>query len=149
MPDEPAVQPSKPLPNRVGAGLVIAGAAMAVIGCFLPWISATAPFIGTVTRDAISSPDGQVIAGIAAVSALVGVIAWVRRVGLVVPIVLLVAAAIDMWAFVIDYQDISGRVQSLSGNNLIVAEVGVGVYLTGLGVVVWAVGAVVSFRQKR
>ena len=149
MPDEPSALPAKPLPNRIGAGLVIGGAALAVIGCFLPWISATAPFIGTVTRDAISSPDGEVIASIAGISALVGVVVWVRRVGLVVPIALLVAAAIDMWVFVIDYQDLSGRIQGLSGNNLIVAEIGVGAYLTGFGVVTWAVGAVVSFRQKR
>jgi hypothetical protein len=149
MPNEPSVAPNKPIPNRIGGGLVIAGGAMAVIGCFLPWISESAPFVGTISRDAISSPDGEVIATIAAVSALVGVVVWARRVGVVVPIALLVAAAIDIWVLVIDYQDISNRVQGISSSNLIYANVGAGVYFTGLGVVVWALGALASFRQRQ
>lgn len=143
-----AVVPAKPLPNRTAAGLVIVGASMAVIGTFLPWLTMTAPFVGTITRDAISSPDGEFIAVAGTVGALLGVAMWARRVGLVVPIVLLIAAAISMWAVVVDYQDISGRVESVNSTS-IVAEVGVGVYLTGLGVVIWAIGALVGFRQHQ
>jgi hypothetical protein len=148
MPQAVPVAPTKPVPNHTAAGLVIVGAAMAVIGCFLPWLSATAPFIGTVTRDAISSPDGEVIAAVATVCALIGIVMWARRVGFVVPIVLLIAAAIAMWTVVADYQDINSRVQAVNSTS-IVAEVGVGVYLTGLGVIIWAIGAVAGFRQHR
>src|SRR5436309_2975465 len=62
------VVPAKPLPNRTAASLVIVGAGMAVIGTFLPWLSMSAPFVGTLTRDAISSPDGEIIAAVGTVS---------------------------------------------------------------------------------
>lgn len=144
--------PTKPLPNRMAAGLVIAGAVMAVIGCFLPWISVTVPFFGTISRDAISGSDGEILAAVATISALIGVVMWVRRVGVIVPIVLFIAAAIAMTVVVVDYEDISHSVQSMNVQSvnltLDVAEVGIGVFVTALGVVIWGIGSVAGLRQR-
>jgi hypothetical protein len=139
-----------PVPNRIAGSMVVAGGAIAIVGCFLPWISASALFL-TVTRDGISSPDGQVIAGLAVFSCLFGVLMLARRVGVVVPIVLVLTAGLALWAVVLDYQDLSSRVASLSSDSSstipIVAQIGAGIYATGLGIAVWAFGAIYGFRR--
>jgi hypothetical protein len=141
------VPSTKALPNRLAGGLVTAGGAIAVIGCFMPWLSASA-FGGTVTKDGISNPDGQILAGLAVVSTLLGVLMLARRISLVVPVVLLLTAAIGMWVVVIDYQDLNGRVQGLSSTTLIVAQIGPGIYAAGLGVIIWVIGALAGFRRE-
>ena len=112
----------------------------------MPWISASA-FIGTVTRDGISSPDGQILAGVAAISALLGVLMLARRVSLVVPLFLALTAAVAMWILAVDYQDLNNRVQGISSTAGIVAEIGPGIYAAALGVVVWAIGAVAGLYR--
>jgi hypothetical protein len=140
------VTPAKPLPNRLAGGLVIVGSSIAVVGCFLPWISATA-FIGTVTRDGISTQDGEIIAGVATISALLGVVMLVRRVSLVVPLFLALTAAGAMWALAADYQDFNSRVASVGSTAGVVAEIGPGIYAAALGVVIWAIGAVAGLYR--
>jgi hypothetical protein len=149
----PPVQalPPKPVPNRVAGGLIVAGGGIAVAGCFLPWISASAPFVGTVSRDGVSNPDGQLIAGLAAASALIGVVMLARRVWLVVPIVVFLLALIATWTVVLDYQDVNSRIQNVTSTDTtipIVAEVGSGIYATGLGIVVWAIGAIAGLARQ-
>ena len=141
------VPPTKVLPNRLAGGLVTAGGAIAVVGCFLPWISASA-FIGTVTRDGISTPDGQILALVSAISALLGVLMFARRVSLVVPVLLLLTAGLGAWVVVVDYQDLSGRVRGLGSTSLIVAQIGPGLYAAGLGVIIWAIGALTGLRRQ-
>jgi hypothetical protein len=138
--------PTKPLPNRLAGGLVTAGGTIAVVGCFLPWISASA-FIGTVTRDGISSPDGQILAGVAAISALLGVLMLARRVSLVVPLFLALTAAGAMWILAVDYQDLNSRVQGVGSTSGVIAEIGPGIYAAALGVIIWAIGAVAGLYR--
>jgi hypothetical protein len=141
------VSPVKALPNRLAGGLVTVGGAIAVIGCFLPWISASA-FIATLTRDGISLPDGQIVAALATISALFGVVMLARRVTVLMPIVLLLTAALAMWTVVADYQHFNSRVPSLGSDTAIVAQIGVGIYATGLGVIIWAIGALAGIPRK-
>jgi hypothetical protein len=145
------VAPAKPMPNRLAGGMALAGGAIAIIGCFLPWISASA-FLITISKDGISSPDGQIIAGLAAFSALLGVLMLARRVGLVVPIVLLVVAAVAMWAVILDYGDLNNRITNLTNSSnstvTVVAQIGPGIYATGFGIVIWGLGAVAGFRRS-
>jgi hypothetical protein len=141
------VSSTKASPNRLAGGLVTAGGAIAVIGCFMPWISASAFFV-TVTKDGISSPDGEIIAVVAAICTLLGVVMLARRVSLIVPIVLVLSAALAMWVVVVDYQDVSGRVASLGSTAGVLAQVGAGIYATGLGVIIWAIGALAGLRRK-
>jgi len=144
----PVAGAPKQLPNRLGGALVFVGGAMAVAGCLFPWITASAPLAGTITPDPISGFDGKVIAGLAAVGALIGLEVWVHRVSFVVPLALLIAAGLSMWIAVVDYRDMSGMVLS-DLNPSVLSEIGGGAYLTGLGGVLWAIGAVISFRRRR
>jgi hypothetical protein len=144
----PAAAAPRLLPNRLGGALVFVGAAMAVAGCFLPWISTSAPLAGATTPDAISGFDGVVIAGLASVGALIGLEVWVHRVSFVVPLALLIAAGLAIWIAVVDYRDMSGL--GLSDLNAsILSDLGTGAYLVGLGGILWAFGALLSFRRRR
>jgi hypothetical protein len=138
----------KLLPNRLGGALVFVGAGMAVAGCLLPWISTSAPLAGATTPDAISGFHGEVIAGVAAVGALIGLEVWVHRVSFVVPLALLIALGLSMWIAVVDYRDMSGLVLS-DLNASVLSNIGVGAYVTGLGGLLWAIGALLSFRRRR
>ena len=131
--------------NRTAGAIVIAGAVITVVGCFLPAIEITAPFVGTISRSYISSGDGAVVAGIALFAGLLGLLLLIRRVGIVVPIVLLLAVLGAGWAIAVDYLDASRRLTSLP--SLAIGSVGAGLYAAAFGIVVLAAGTVVAFRR--
>ena len=145
------VAPAKPGANRLAGGMVLAGGAIAIVGCFLPWISASA-FVVTISKDGISSPDGQIIAGLATFSVLFGLLMLARRVGLVVPIVVLLLAAVAMWVVSADYGDLNNRVASLTNSSnstvTVVAQIGPGIYATGLGILIWGLDALAGFKRS-
>ena len=95
LPATRTVHQVRPRPARdlVGGGVVLAGAAITIFACFLPWISVSDPFL-TVNTSGIALLNGQVVAGLATLSALLGVLTMARRVGVVVPVVLLVLAGL-------------------------------------------------------
>jgi hypothetical protein len=131
--------------------MVLAGGVITIVGCFLPWISASALFV-TLSRDGISSSDGQIIAGLATFSALFGILMLARRVGLVVPIIVLLMAAVALWAVILDYGDLNSRITDLANTSnstvTVVAQIGPGIYAAGLGIIVWGLGALAGFRHS-
>jgi hypothetical protein len=142
--------------NRISGALVIGGAALATIGCFLPWISEVPPPIDTVTRDVFLSAqhaplpgvDGMVITALALVSALLGVLLLTghrQRSAVVAASLLAVIAGVTVVA---DYLDIDGSVQTLRSTYFFIAQVGPGVYLTAVGVVIWGIGALTNLWRS-
>jgi hypothetical protein len=121
---------------------LFAGAAAIVVGAFLPWVTLTAPLVGTVTRSGIEwSSDAGVNAAIGACAFAMGVRAagglriWGR-------IVVVVMAAAVMAATTFHLSDISERVNKVSAQtNLAVASVGFGIWVTIGGVCALILGA--------
>lgn len=144
-PDQvPTAGPSAGLSDeqRQGAYLILGGAGAVAVGCFLPWISITAPFIGTVSKAGIEG-DGVFFLAIAALIALFAfdLVRKVppnigrRRWGLGV----LIAAAALLTA--LEVADITSRFADISGEELPVAtSYGPGLWLVGIGVLVALVG---------
>ena len=134
--------------------LVIAGAVVAIVAAFLPWITATAAFVGSVSRNGLDG-DGQItiVLGVAAV-----VLAVVALRGHSAPLAALVIVA-GLGALiavigVIDYVDAKNRIGDLTAEErqLIAISIGVGLYLTiaaGIAVVVGAVLGAVSQDRPR
>src|SRR5688572_25015711 len=54
----------------------IAALALMLLGLLFPWISATAGFVGTISKNGIDSSDGQVIA----LAGVVGIVAVLKAV---------------------------------------------------------------------
>jgi hypothetical protein len=116
-----------------------------IVGTFLPWLSASAAFVGTISRDLISSGDGQFLAGVAAVGGLIGLWLLLRGPSVSGGILVLLLAVVAGFILVIDYQDVSQRVANLTaGTSSMIADVGPGPYLSGLGLLVWVIGGLVS-----
>lgn len=129
------------------------GAAIAAIGCFLPWIGATPPEVDTVTRDIFSSAnraalpgvDGTVITGLALIGLLLGLLMWTGRKARGAAVVALLLATVAAVTVVADYLDLNGSVEILRTTYFDIVQVGVGVYVTGLGVVIWTIGAAFAY----
>ena len=115
------------------------GAALIVIGCFMPWVSATSGF-GTVSRSGLDGGDGLLLLP---VGILIGVIGVSRlgafeisvRLEAAEKVLLIVAAALVVFNFVTT----SSRVSDAS-NEFVDARVGAGLYVAGIGVAVSAWG---------
>ncbi len=137
--------------QRQAAYLILAGAGGVAAGCFLPWATITAPFIGTISKTGIQG-DGQVflllVAVVVAVTfsfaqrvpANIGVRRWTIA-------AMLVALGI---ATTIDVVDISSRFSDRPTDEdfPVIVSIGAGMWLVGIGVIVAAVGWVrMPWRQ--
>lgn len=103
-----------------------------VIGAFLPWVTATAPFVGTITRSGMDGGDGiffivmGVVAGLVGLSAIQGGSSPRRTL-----LVLVGVAAGALTAY--EWSDVNSRVASATAeSSMITASVGGGLILLAL-----------------
>ena len=90
----------------------------------------------------------MVITALALVSALLGVLLLTghrQRSAVVAASLLVVIAGVTVVA---DYLDIDGSVQTLRSTYFFIAQVGPGVYLTAVGVVIWGIGALTNLWRS-
>lgn len=144
-PGMPAAAPTSDAEQRPSAWFAIAGGVALGLGAFLPWAKATAPFIGTVTASGLEGGDGWM-------AVVLGVLAVVfgfkllndgaGRGGLVIVAVvagLLTAVEISNVESAVD----DARAES----DLLVVDVGVGLWIMAAGVVAILIGALVTPRD--
>jgi hypothetical protein len=140
-------------PGRVQGVIAIAGGALVLMGAFLPWLTATAPFVGTVNRSLVDyGSDGVILAALGTVALFIGLVMAVRGPAILAGLGGIVALALAALITGVDYGQVSGRVANLtsgSGTIPIIASVGAGPYVTALGIVVGAVGCVMGMFSKR
>lgn len=137
--------------SRSSGLLMLGGAALVVVGSFLPWITATAPFVGTVSRSLMDGgSDGVILDTLAGVVLFMGLAMTLRGPtrlggGLAILTLILVTGIV-----VFDYSDMQSRVSNAtSESNLIIASVGAGPYASGIGVLVAAIGSVMALLSRR
>ena len=143
--------PAGPAVSRSSGLLVLAGAALVVVGSFLPWITATAPFVGTISRSLMDGgSDGVILDALAGVVLFIGLamtLGGPTRIGggLAILTLILVAGIV-----VFDYGDMQSRVaKATSESNLIIASVGAGPYISSIGIVVATIGSVMALLSRR
>lgn len=128
--------------QRQSAYLILGGAGAIGVGCFLPWASITAPFIGTISKAGIEG-DGQFFLVLAAAAAAVAFDlvrnvpsrAARRRWALIAIIGLLGALT------VFEVVDLSNRFTDVSDEEFPIAtSYGAGLWLVGIGVLVALAG---------
>lgn len=128
--------------QRTSAVMMMAGAGGVALGCFLPWVTITAPFVGTISKNGVQGPDGVFFLGLAAA---VGVLAYglyqspvgrpARRWGLAALIIVLAVFTS------LEVSDISQRISDATDDSdLIVASHGTGMWVVGAGVAASAFG---------
>jgi hypothetical protein len=110
------------------------------VGSGLPWISATAAFLGTVSRSGLEGGDGiiTVIIGIAIALIGVGKLVGSRAVGGKVALVLLSVLALGFAAW--EISNVNERIASID-TDLGIASVGIGLWIMIVGSFVAGLGA--------
>jgi hypothetical protein len=134
--------------NRVAAGVILVGAGLSLVGTFLPWVTATG--FGISASKAGIQGDGIFLAGLALVIGLVGVLLLRRPAGRT-PVKWVGGLAILGGALLIyEFSQVSAHVNSVNASSkLIQADVGIGLYVAGLGTLVALVGAAMAWPRTQ
>lgn len=127
---QPASPPKPGTPRGLWTGL--AGAVLVIIGAFLPWVSVASVF-GNLGVNGIDG-DGKITAGLAALGGLLLWLGWTNR-SRVSVIVTIVAAALAGLVTLYDWSNVSDKVSDLNNGDAVRASIGIGLYATGIGIV--------------
>jgi hypothetical protein len=140
----PAQAVSKPTAIEWGGAMVAIAGGLAVLGSFLPWITATAAFVGTIGRSGLDGGgDGIITIALGIVIALLGIALLARsgrpqpaRIGAAIcGLILLVVAYLDI-------QDVNERLADLEAG--VIGSVGMGLIIIAFAGVLAMLGALVS-----
>lgn len=136
-------------PSIEWAGAVILiGGALACLGSLLPWITATAAFVGTISRNGFDGGgDGIFTAGLGLVIALMGIAILARsgnartaRIGTAI------CAAVLLWVAVMDINAVNDRLESLDAGAF--GSVGMGLIVIVFGGVVAIIGSGIPASRR-
>jgi hypothetical protein len=151
---QPTPQPSPPPPppaglmrNPVvpGATMTLLGGVLIVVGSFLPWLTATAPLVGTISRNGMEGGgDGIFTLILGVITILIGV---TQLTATNMPTLLqrspIITGAITGIVAVINYLDVQQRIEDVrEESELIAASVGAGIWTLVVGAVLAIVGGV-------
>jgi hypothetical protein len=136
--------PAQPPPSAVvpGATMTVLGGLLIVLGSFLPWLSFTAPFVGTITKNGMEGGDGVITLVSGVVTILIGVTqltatrlpAFLHRSSIATGVITGVVATYD-------YLDVQRRIEDAKAQSeLIAASVGAGIWTLIVGAILAIVG---------
>jgi hypothetical protein len=142
----PPPAPSGLMRNPVvpGATMTLLGGVLIVLGSFLPWLTATAPLVGTISRNGMEGGDGIITLILGVVTILIGV---TELTATSLPTLLqrspIVTGAITVIVAVINYLNVQQRIEDVrEESELIAASVGAGIWTLVVGAVSAIVGGV-------
>lgn len=140
-------QATPPAPTQrravpLAAWLMIAGAALLIVGSFLPWFTIGDQSTSGMDEIAGETRDGPVFIGLAVIIGVLGIITlvWKRILGVV--IATLVVAAFALMAGIIDF----GDVQDLK--DFFGAEAGIGLPIVIAGAALAVAGSIVGLVKR-
>lgn len=145
----PAVGPTATAQDvSLSAVVVLVGGGMYSIGSALPWISVTAPFVGTVTKSGLEGGDGIATLILGLLMALLGIarLTGNRGAGSKVAMVILCVMAFALAIF--EAVNIGDRIANLDSAYRSLATVGIGLWLMIVGGGIASVGSL-SLRGPR
>lgn len=138
---------------RPGLILIMGGAAALVIGSFLPWIKASAVFVGTITKSGVEGGDGWFLIGLAVGLVVLGwplVIRHPVAKGAALGLVVVAAAALALTIY--ELVDVSARIEDLKNDDAgaaVVASVGIGLFLCLAGAVAAGAGGLMEWSAAK
>jgi hypothetical protein len=141
--------PTNPRP-AIGAWLVLGGATATAVGCLLPWVVATIPFVETVRANGLDNgPRGWLLMACALVAALIG--AWGTRFELrgPWPVLVLAAGVVAMVVSGVDAFVVLDGVAQLRSQGVTATRLGPGVLVANAGAVAVVAGATQLLLVRR
>jgi hypothetical protein len=137
------------VPTAVWFWTAIGAGVAAIIAAFLPWITVSAPFYGSISRSGIDNGgDGTITAVLGLVVVIVALTCRRfsdRVVGIVVICLGVAVGAIGAW----DWHNLNDKIHlATSQSNLIAASVGVGLYVTIAAAIAAVVAGVLRMERR-
>lgn len=137
--------------NKAGYFLAAGGAALLALACFLPWITASAPFIGTISRNGMDNGGDGVwlLVGAVAVFAIAMWGAFTGRENAAsIGWIYMALGVITFVVGVLEKNDVTDRIATAtSASSLIVASTGTGIWLIFVAGALVAVGGFLLIRK--
>jgi len=137
--------------NKAGYLLAAGGAALLALACFLPWITATAPFIGTISRNGMDNGgDGiWLLVGAVVVFAIAMWGAFTGRENAAsIGWIYMTAGVLAIVVGVLEKNEVANRItEATSASSLIVASTGTGIWLIFVAGALIAVGGFLLARK--
>jgi hypothetical protein len=130
----------------LGGILAIAGGSLIVLGAFLPWVKATAAFLGTVTRSGMEGGDGPIFLIAGFIIAGIGLWSIMAR-PTVAPALLILGGLAVGGLTLLEYNEVSNRVGGL-GSSLATASVGAGIWSLFAGAAASLVAGLILVGQR-
>jgi hypothetical protein len=148
----PAQPPSPPPPTGLvrsqivpGATMIGLGGLLIVLGSFLPWLTATAPFVGTISKSGMEGGDGIITLILGVVTILIGVSQLTAtRLPTLLQRSSIATGIITGAVAIYDYVDVQRRIEQVKEQTeLVSASVGAGIWTLIVGAILSIVGGMV------
>lgn len=142
------VESSKVNLGKLGALATVVGGAVIVGGSMLPWMTMTAPFVGTISKNGLDSGgDGIITLILGSIAFCVGAARFVSPIPWIVQAVPAALGAITGLLMAFDLNDVIERVsKATSGTPMLSASVGVGIYASIIGALLTIAGGLMLDR---
>jgi hypothetical protein len=136
-------------PQRLAGIVTVLGCGCAIVGTFLPWIQATDPSSGdTITKAGIEGHYAMLVDLLAVIAGGIGgFVGFRRRASAAVGLTITMLALTQLGLVIFVGSNLARGVVQLQAAGAL-ASIGLGLYLTGLGAVVAAVGGVLALTKR-
>ncbi len=136
--------------SPVGSWLAIGGAVAAAAGCFLPWMSVAAPFVGKISVNGLEGgSDGWLILPAVLVAGIVAVVGLRTRLAWGWAAAACLAALVASAVGVYDLFNVLDAVDGGNAEDMFAASMGPGVVLAAVGSVAATVGTAIMVLAAR
>jgi hypothetical protein len=148
LPLAPVIRAEPTVATGIGWWL-IAGAGAIIVGSFMPWVTLTAVFVGTVSRSGVQGGDGWISIALAVPLLIFGVRA-ARGMSPIPAVWALVLGVVLVVFSIFELSDVANKMSSVNNQaqGYGRADVGVGLWLVLFGSAATVVGSLLAFRKR-
>lgn len=143
----PAQKPPRPAVT-VGAGILVLGGVLLIVGSFLTWFSIFGEKYTGFSGGDSGSRDGPVFVFFGVVVLAFGIVQLMARKVLAIGILAIVMSALALLAALADISDVSDRV-NLSDSSGLDASTGPGLWVILVGALIAMAGAIATVAKRR
>lgn len=138
-PTDAEFQVNRGNPRNLPGGLTMAGGILLAVGSFLPWITVTAMFVGTISRNGVEDGgDGLYSLGLGVVICIIGYLFRTGTRRMAIPTAIL--GTLSLGIVILEWSFVGDRVEGAKNKEGAIVSIGSGIYVMALGAVLTILG---------